>query len=125
MPFACLCSHCKHISLAYLAICIPYSLYYSGYSCTASANARAIYKQFITYFNLSITNVLSIVVLGTFSLLTWYNLWLTRYNRHNQIQKQDDRMMLAEFTMASITTLPNFIFNIYSQITQFVKKNLN
>jgi hypothetical protein len=110
-------------SLAYLAICIPDSIYYSGYSCTASANARAVYKQFITSFDLSITNVLSVVVLGTFSLLTWYNLSLTRYNRHNQIQKQVNRMMLAEFTMVFITALPNFIFDIYSQITQFVEKS--
>jgi hypothetical protein len=110
-------------SIAYLAICMPDGIYYSGYSCTASTNARAIYKQFITYFNLSITNVLSIVVLGTFSLLTWYNLWLTRHNRRNQLQQQVNRMMLAEFTMAFITTLPNFIYNIYSQVTQSVEKS--
>ena len=63
------------------------------------------------------------VVLGTFSLLTWYNLWLTRYNRRNRLQQQVNRMMLAEFTMAFITTLPNFIYNIYLQITQSVEKS--
>jgi hypothetical protein len=110
-------------SVAYLSICIPDSIYYSGYSCTALANARAIFKQFLAYFDLSITNVLSMVVLSIFSLLTWYNLWLTRHNRRNQLQQQVNRMMLAEFTMAIITTLPNFIYNIYTQITQFVEKS--
>jgi Sec-independent protein secretion pathway component TatC len=61
-------------------------------------------------------------VLGTFSLLTWFNLWFTRYNQRNQIQKQVNRMMVAEFAMALITTLPNFIYNLYVQITQYVDK---
>ncbi|CAF1033913.1 unnamed protein product [Rotaria sp. Silwood1] len=110
-------------SMIYLAICIPDGIYYSGYSCTASANKRAIYTNFITYFNLIVTNITSLVVLGTFSMLTWYNLWSTRHTRHNHLQQQVNRMMLAEFAMAFITTLPNFIYNIYSQITMSVIKS--
>jgi hypothetical protein len=110
-------------SLAYLAICMPDGIYYSGYSCTASADARATYKQFITYFNLIVTNILSMVVLGTFSILTWYNLWSTRRGGRNQLQQQVNMMMLVQFAMAFITTLPNFVYNIYIQATQSVVKS--
>ncbi len=110
-------------SLAYLAICMPDAIYYSGYSCTASATARATYKQFVTYFNLIVTNVLSMSVLGTFSILTWYNLWSAGHGGHNRLQQQVNTMMLVEFSMAFITTLPNFIYNIYSQATQSVVKS--
>jgi hypothetical protein len=110
-------------SIAYLALCIPDSIYYSGYSCTASASARARYAQFIAYFDLCITNVLSMTVLGTFSSLTWYNLWSTRHNGRSQLQQQFNRMMIAELTMAFITTLPNFIYNVYQQITQYMEKS--
>lgn len=111
------------VSISYLAICIPDSIYYSGYSCTASAKDRAIYQQFITYFNLTITNILSMVVLSIFSLLTSYNLCIIKNNQRNNLQKQVNQMMIVEFLMAFITTLPNFIFNIYSQITQYVEKS--
>ncbi|CAF3640427.1 unnamed protein product [Rotaria sp. Silwood1] len=110
-------------SIAYLAICIPDGIYYSGYLCTASANDRAIYKQFITYFNLIVTNILSLLVLIIFSLLTWYNFWSTRHQRRSRLQQQVNRMMLTEFTMVCITTLPNFVFNIYQQATQSVVKS--
>jgi uncharacterized membrane protein YeaQ/YmgE (transglycosylase-associated protein family) len=110
-------------SLAYLAICMPDAIYYSGYSCTASATARATYKQFITYFNLIVTNILSMSVLGTFSILTWYNLWSGGRGGHNRLQQQVNTMMLVEFSMAFITTLPNFVYNIYSQATQSVVKS--
>ncbi len=110
-------------TLVYLAICMPDAIYYSGYSCTASATARATYKQFITYFNLIVTNILSMCVLGTFSILTWYNLWSGGRGGHNHLQQQVNTMMLVEFSMAFITTLPNFIYNIYSQATQSVVKS--
>ncbi len=99
-------------TLAYLAICMPDGIYYSGYSCTASATARATYKVFVTYFNLIVTNILSMVILGTFSMLTWYNLWSGGRGGHNRLQQQVNTMMLVEFSMAFITTLPNFVYNI-------------
>jgi hypothetical protein len=110
-------------TLAYLAICMPDGIYYSGYSCTASATARATYKEFITYFNLIVTNGLSMIVLGTFSILTWYNLRSRRGGGRNQLQTQVNRMMLVQFGMAIITTLPNFMYNIYSQATQSLAKS--
>jgi hypothetical protein len=109
--------------IAYLAICMPDGIYYSGYLCTASANARATYKQFITYFNLIVTNIISLLVLGTFSMLTCHNLWSTRCHRRSHLQQQVNRMMIAEFTMAFITTIPNFIYNIYLQATASVVKS--
>ncbi|UJR19882.1 hypothetical protein I4U23_023015 [Adineta vaga] len=110
-------------SLVYLAICIPDAIYYSVYSCIASAKDRAMYKDFITYFNLIVTNILSMTVLGTFGLLTWYNLWSTRGVGRNHLQHQVNKMMVIEFTMAFITTLPNFTYNIYSQATQSIVKS--
>jgi hypothetical protein len=110
-------------SIIYLAICIPDSIYYSGYSCTASASDRAIYKQFITYFNLIVTQMLSLIVLGIFCILTWHNLCSTRWDRRNRLQQHVNRMMLAEFVMAFITTLPNFTYNIYTQVTASMVKS--
>ncbi|CAF1012515.1 unnamed protein product [Adineta steineri] len=111
-------------SIIYLIICIPDGMYYSGYLCTALVNDRALYKQFIAYFNLILTNILSMIILGTFSILTWYNLRSTRQNRQiNHLQQQVNRMMIAEFALAFITTLPNFVYNIYLQITQSMIKS--
>ena len=109
-------------SISYLAICVPDCIYYSGYSCTASTSARFVYKQFIAYFNLIITNILSVCVLATFSMLTWYNLRSSRLKRRDHLQAQVNRMMLAEFALAFITTLPNFVYNIYVQVTQSMVK---
>lgn len=109
-------------STSYLAICVPDCIYYSGYSCTASTNARFVYKQFIAYFNLIITNILSVFVLAIFSMLTGYNLRSSRLKRRNHLQAQVNRMMLAEFVLAFITILPNFVYNIYVQVTQSMVK---
>ncbi|CAF1113854.1 unnamed protein product [Adineta steineri] len=64
------------------------------------------------------------IILGTFSILTWYNLRSTRQNRQiNHLQQQVNRMMLTEFALAFLTTLPNFVYNIYLQITQSMIKS--
>ncbi|CAF1105885.1 unnamed protein product [Rotaria sp. Silwood1] len=110
-------------SIVYLVICMPDAIYYKEPSCTASASVRFIYKQFIAYFNLSITNALSLVVLALFSILTWNNLRLSRLVRCNRFQEQVNQMMLAEFIMVLLTTIPNFLYNIYSQATQSVIKS--
>ncbi|UJR07175.1 hypothetical protein I4U23_011463 [Adineta vaga] len=110
-------------SLVYLIIFIPDAIYYSGYSCTASAKDRATYKDFVAYFNLIATNILSMIILGIFSLLTWYNLCYGTSVGRNRLQQQVNRMMMVEFAMAFVTTLPNFIYNIYAQATQSTVKS--
>ncbi|CAF2786965.1 unnamed protein product [Rotaria sp. Silwood2] len=110
-------------SIVYLIICIPDAIYYKDPSCTASASSRFIYQQFIAYFNLTITNALSLIVLALFSILTWNNLRLSGFVRRNRFQEQVNQMMLAEFVIVLLTTTPNFIYNIYAQVTQSVKKS--
>lgn len=111
------------ISMAYLVIFMPDAIYYSGYRCTASSSDRVIYQQFITYFNLTMSNSIPVVILGIFCLLTWHNLWLIRHHRRNKLQQQVNRMMIVEFTMIFISSLPNFIFNIYTQVSQSMVKS--
>ncbi|CAF0830812.1 unnamed protein product [Adineta ricciae] len=114
-------------SIAYIVIFIPDAIYYSGYRCTASASDRAIYQQFITYFNLTMTNSIPQVILGIFCVLTWYNFWSMQRGRQrqSQIHHEVNRMMLVEFTVIFLSSTPNFIYNIYAQITQgWVKSNL-
>ncbi|UJR29340.1 hypothetical protein I4U23_010552 [Adineta vaga] len=113
------------ITISYTIIFVPDAIYYSGYRCTASSSDRAIYQQFITYFNLTMTNSIPPVILGIFCLLTWYNLWSIRRQRQSQLHQQVNRMMIVEFTVIFISSIPNFIFNMYSQVTQsWIKSNL-
>ena len=112
------------VSLAYLIMFIPDVVYYSDPGCTASANARARFSVFVNYFNLYVTNVVSMCVLLLFGFLTWYNLYIGKQQtRFTQIQKQVTRMMVIEFLMIFITMLPNFIWNIYDEITQYQVKS--
>ncbi|CAF1675976.1 unnamed protein product [Adineta ricciae] len=113
------------ISIAYIIIFMPDAIYYSGYKCTASSSDRAIYQQFIVYFNLTMTNSIPQLTLGLFCILTWYNLWSTRREQHNQLHQKVNRMMLVECTVIFLSSLPNFIYNLYAQITQsWMKSNL-
>ncbi|CAF1323897.1 unnamed protein product [Rotaria sordida] len=110
-------------SIIYLIICMPDAIYYKVPGCTASANARFMYAQFITYFNLSITNALSLFVLALFSILTWNNLRLSRFVKRSRFQEQVNQMMVAEFILVLVTATPTFVFNIYQQATQSVRKS--
>ncbi|CAF4209803.1 unnamed protein product [Rotaria sordida] len=102
---------------------MPDAIYYKEPGGTASANARFMYSQFISYFNLSITNAFSLFVFAMFSILTWNNLRLSRFVRRNRFQEQVNQMMLAEFVLVLVTTSPSFVFNIYQQATQSVIKS--
>ena len=100
------------ISLPYLGIFMPNAIYYSGYKCTASTQDRLIYQQFIIYFNITMSNSIPVIIPGIFFLLRWYNLGFTRHIRPNHFQQQVNRMMIVEFTMVFVSSLPNFILNI-------------
>ncbi|CAF1349026.1 unnamed protein product [Adineta ricciae] len=106
------------ISIAYIIIFMPDAIYYSGYRCIASSSDRVIYQQFIVYFNLTMTNSIPQVTLGVFCMLTWCNLWSIRREQHNQLRQEVTRMMLVEYTVIFISSLPNFVYNLYAQITQ-------
>ncbi|CAF1515079.1 unnamed protein product [Adineta ricciae] len=111
------------ISLIYFIIFVPDAVYYSGYECTASRSDRAIYQRFINYFNLVMCSTVPMVILGTFSLLTWCNLYSTRNSPRTTFYRQVNLMMIVEFTVIFIGVTPNFVFNIYTEITQSMVKS--
>ncbi|CAF1310263.1 unnamed protein product [Adineta ricciae] len=113
------------ISLMYFIIFIPDGIYYSGNGCTASNSDRALYAQFLNYFNLVMCSCIPMVILGIFSILTWYNLYSARNVQHSRLHRQVNLMMIVEFSVIFVGATPNFVFNIYTQITQsMVKSNL-
>ncbi|CAF3773046.1 unnamed protein product [Rotaria sordida] len=85
-------------SIIYLIICMPDAIYYKVPGCTASANAR-------------------------FIILTWNNLRLSRFVKRSRFQEQVNQMMVAEFILVLVTATPTFVFNIYQQATQSVRKS--
>ncbi|CAF1255914.1 unnamed protein product [Adineta ricciae] len=111
------------ISLEYLIIFMPDAIYYSGYQCTASSSDRAMYQQFIVYYNLIMTNSIPPVTLGIFCLLTWYNLLFIKRRKSNRLFNQLNRMMMAEFSVVFFSSIPNFLYNIYAQVTQSTVKS--
>ncbi|CAF1310088.1 unnamed protein product [Adineta ricciae] len=111
------------ISLIYFIIFIPDGIYYSGSRCTASSSDREIYKQFLNYFNLVMCSSVPMVILYTFSLLTWYNLYTTRNISHSKLHRQVNHMMIVEFTVIFLGATPNFVFSIYTEISQSMIKS--
>ncbi|UJR18033.1 hypothetical protein I4U23_004934 [Adineta vaga] len=111
------------ISMIYFIIFIPDAIYYSGYRCTASSSDRELYKQFLNYFNLVMCSSIPMVILGTFSILTWYNLYSTRNIVHSKLHRQVNLMMIVEFTIIFMGATPNFVFSIYTEITQSTVKS--
>lgn len=75
--------------------------------------------QFIVYFNLTVTNSIPTTILAIFSVLTWYDFYVTR----NNLEQQVNRMMIVEFIMIFMSSSPNFIYNVYAQITQSIVKS--
>ncbi|CAF1310142.1 unnamed protein product [Adineta ricciae] len=98
------------ISLIYFIIFIPDGIYYSGSRCTASSS------------DLMCSSV-PMVILYTFSLLTWYNLYTTRNISHSKLYRQVNLMMIVEFTVIFLGATPNFVFSIYTEITQSMIKS--
>ncbi|UJR19467.1 hypothetical protein I4U23_022598 [Adineta vaga] len=111
------------ISLIYFIIFIPDAIYYSGYRCTASSSDREMYKQFLNYFNLVMCSSVPMVILGTFSVLTWHNLYSTRNISHTKLHRQVNLMMIVEFTVIFLGATPNFVFSIYTEVTQSMVKS--
>jgi hypothetical protein len=104
------------MTLFFLIPLIPDIVYYLAPSCT-SPEAPFEYKQYTTYFNLILTNLVPVPVLVLFGILTWRNLHTARLGQQNRLEAQVNRMILAELIMVCFTSLPNIISTIYSMAT--------
>ena len=110
------------VVLLWLSTLLPNAVYYIAPACSIKDPIYALYQRI---FSLITYSLLPLFVLAVFSALTWFNLRNinTRAIRLNRIQRQVNKMMIAQIGVVLLTSVPNILLQIYMWSSSMMVKS--
>jgi hypothetical protein len=110
------------VVIFWLIAAIPNGIYYTSPSCTIT---NSVYALFSPAFILTTYSTAPSLILAVFCILTWFNLHDVRARiiRTNRIQRQVNKMMIAQIFVVLLTSVPSAITQIYMLVTRTTVKS--